>query len=372
MEDSGIIAGLNELLNYDNVRKDVDLKKIENEMAKEYPFDMVSMASIDPVKQFNDYIGNYTKELGISNSDLYSNNKRKSTKTSFKSHKKNYSSSSSSSSREYRKKPTPSVSKKVLSDDSLSGGYSTDSNSMISLGDANDTQNYSNNYFGGDNDDYFNNNITKNGSKLHNMTLEQVKQNHINDVIRNINNNNGSSPIFSLQEEEKEDEKLRMIDQIERIIETLNDSGKNMSRYKVPSTSDSYEHVEAMFKQMRIKYDTYRYSGVGEELIMMGGYLAEMMFDGKKEYLGRKPDLTDFSTTLMNKVNRMNYDTTNMVSSIVTTFSIPSPVRLLFEIVPAAILHTQKRAAMKGEKGLQLNNDFNNAVIDLDRPTDDL
>lgn len=375
-EGPGIIAGLNEILNHEKVRKDVDLKKLEQEMAKDYKFDIASSVSVDPLQKFTTDIGSYARELGINQSDLNSGRNQKNSRvenfartgtmigSDFNNRKSGYNSSSSRSSmssrssrssrrsRRHNKHNDDSSDTMSISGASQSSGYSTDANSVIST----------KSYF----DRGHNNPFMERGGKLDNMTVEQTKQAHINNVLHNLNVTSGNA-IFSLQEEEKNSEKMRFLEQIEQMTKILENSGNDVTKYKNLSMSNSYEEVEIAFKMLRNKMDTDRGVTIANEGILLLAHIAEKVFDGKKEYFGRKPDLTDWSTTVYSKLDRMSYDTSNMVNTVVQTFSLPSPVKMALELVPSAILHASKRSATAGEPGLQLNNDYNEAIHDLDK-----
>jgi hypothetical protein len=96
-----------------------------------------------------------------------------------------------------------------------------------------------------------------------------------------------------------------------------------------------------VLRVLRLKNDRLRYQSFAEEGILAGSSVLEWMFDGKKSYVGKKPDLTGWSATVNMKLRRMRYDTSSFVSDIMQDNNLGPGTRILLELVPSLLLYSK-------------------------------
>ena len=80
-----------------------------------------------------------------------------------------------------------------------------------------------------------------------------------------------------------------------------------------------------------------------EDCILGGAYLLEDLFDGKKEYFNRKPDLTGWHKTVNTKLMRMRYDTTELAQDITEGLHMGSGARIAIELIPSMFIYSRQR-----------------------------
>jgi hypothetical protein len=137
---------------------------------------------------------------------------------------------------------------------------------------------------------------------------------------------------------------LKTIDDIEN-----NTAGatKNIVR---PTRTDSIESVREVFMVLKRRVNRAHITQAAKELFLTFAKGAEVLFNGKREWFGFKPDLTNWSQTVNTKLNKMQYETSNFVGSIFNDGKLSYGMLLALEFVPSAVLHSINRAQIKDER----------------------
>ena len=177
---------------------------------------------------------------------------------------------------------------------------------------------------------------------LNNMTNEQIKQQQINSVLSGMETNNKEDSTF-LQQEDEEDELVRILEQIDLLKSNLEGEGIDLSRIPEITTTSTMKDAKKVLKILQIKNDRSRYCDMFEELILAGAYSLEGVFDGKKEWFGTKIDLVGWPETVKVKLRRMRYDTSSFVSEVMRGYSISHGWRIIFELLPSLFLYSRDR-----------------------------
>lgn len=197
------------------------------------------------------------------------------------------------------------------------------------------------------------------------MTNEQKRQNIIGDVFNDINEEYGNQPSFSIEKEKEEDEKSRKLEGIESLREILEDEGENLSRIPNVTITNSMEEIDNVYKMLNLKNDRKRCCTFAEEGILLAAHGVEHFFDGKKSYLGRKPDMTDWHKSVQTKLRRMRHDTSNVVSQVIQRAGLGSLTRILLEIFPSMILYSKMRKSQNKDNLIISDDEYNNAINKL-------
>ena len=197
---------------------------------------------------------------------------------------------------------------------------------------------------------------------LNRMTNEEIKQDHVNKVLNNIEKNNDDAEF--VEKEDEEDEMARIMEQIDLLKTNLESEGVDLSRIPDVNTSTSKREAKAVLRMLQIKNDRLRYCDFFEEGILAMAYGLENVFDGKREVLGSKIDLTGYSDTVKVKLRRMRYDTSNFVSGIMQGYNISSGWRIMLELVPSLFLYSRNRR-LTGKDNLISDENYKKAMQDL-------
>lgn len=171
-------------------------------------------------------------------------------------------------------------------------------------------------------------------------TLEEQKQKHIHAVLNDIEDNELG---IDVDKDRDEDEKSSLLEQIDILRDTLDDDGINISGVPLVSKSNSLSDIRNVHKMLRLKNDRNRYCTFAEEIILAFAHGAEYLFDGEKEWFGRKPDLVGWPETVKVKLRRMRYDTSSLVQEIMQDYSFSPSVRLMIELIPSMFLYSRNR-----------------------------
>ncbi len=185
------------------------------------------------------------------------------------------------------------------------------------------------------------------GPDLTARTMEQERRQHIDTIV-----GNGASG-FSFENEKKEDIKCSMLADIDSLITSLKDENIDLTRIPQVDRNSSFGEVESVLKMLRHKNDHTRYCSFAKEFLIFGAYALEELFDGKRKWFGHyQPDLTGWHNHVQVKVNRIQHDTSKIVSEVMQDYNIGPGARLLLELIPSMIMYSKTRTQQHGEPGL--------------------
>jgi hypothetical protein len=178
------------------------------------------------------------------------------------------------------------------------------------------------------------------------LSNEQKKQRILMNALSSIDSStfDESDEKFSLDAEKINDKKNMLLEQITMLRMNLTDDGIKLDGVREVNESSPFEDVESVYKQLRYRNDHVRYCGFATEIAQVVAMGAEHVFDGEKSYFGYKPDLTGWSPTLKIKMRRLNYETSSIVGDFMNDYNMGNFARILFEVVPGAIVHMKMRA----------------------------
>lgn len=195
---------------------------------------------------------------------------------------------------------------------------------------------------------------------LNRMTDEERKQSHINRVLGDVDN----VPDEELDQEDDEDELMRMIEQISALRKSLEADGEDLSKIPEVTLHSSKKEARHILKILQIKNDRERGCDLIQELVLAGAYALEEVFDGEKEYFGKKIDLRGWSETVGVKLKRMRYNTSTFVANIMSKYDINPGFRLLIELIPSLILHSRNRRSHNRDN-VASDETYRKAISDL-------
>lgn len=197
--------------------------------------------------------------------------------------------------------------------------------------------------------------------QLRNMTIEEQKQDKINAVLRNIDDKELE---FNIAKESEEDDKSSLLEQIDMLKITLEDDGVDISGIPTINKMSDMKDIQNIYKILRLKNDRNRYCSFAEEIILSGAYGMEYLFNGEREWWGRKPDLTDWSSTVKIKLRRMRYETSTFVQEVMQEYNMSPAIRLALELIPSMFLYSRNRRISHTDN-LVSDNQFKEAISNL-------
>jgi hypothetical protein len=198
-------------------------------------------------------------------------------------------------------------------------------------------------------------------SQLRSMTQEETKQNRINQVLRDIDDRELE---FNIEKEKEDDDKASLLEQIDMLRITLDDDGIDIKGVPEINKKSTMKDVQNVYKILRLKNDRNRYCSFAEELILAGAYGLEYAFDGKKDWMGRKPDLTGWSDSVRCKLRRMRFETSTFVQEVMQEYNLSAGMRLALELLPSMFLYSRNRRLTQNDN-LVSDNDYKEAISKL-------
>ena len=197
-------------------------------------------------------------------------------------------------------------------------------------------------------------------------TAEQQKQKIMSGVMDDYG---PQEEVFNVEKEKEEDDKAILLEQIDMLLENLEDEGIDVSRIPKVHIDSPFDAIEKVHKILRLKNDRNRYCTLAEESILAGAYFLEWIFDGEKDYFGKKPDMKGWSATVNVKLRRMRYDTSTFVSNVMKEYNLNHGTRILVELLPSIFFHFGLKRTQQQDRFIP-DKEYNNALNNI-RTTDE-
>jgi hypothetical protein len=191
------------------------------------------------------------------------------------------------------------------------------------------------------------------------LTQEQTNQKIVDKVLNFSDNNNDD---FNIDDENREDLKLTLLEKIDNLTEELEDDGVNLNKIPKVDYNSDLDKIEYVAKLLMLKSNRNRYSNLGEEFILAVAGGLEILCDGKREFLGVKPNLVGYSDVVKVKLRRVKNDTSQIVSNVVEKYEMSPIMTLLIELVPSLFLHSRRRSNQIYDN---LYNDLNEDISEI-------
>jgi hypothetical protein len=347
LNDPKNIAGISGLLKDDDIDSHIDLEELEREIALSGHIDVEEINIADNYrKEINRISRNY--DIGVDDCD--DNNFKTSNNSVYDVHTSNESTDENK------------YSENKYSENKYSENNYNENNydENLSVEPINNIPRYDS-YSSPKHASYSNNTYESNDKHMINMTIEERKQDKINNVLKNIDDGDLE---FNVNAEREEDDRASLLEQIDMLKITLDDDGVDISGVPSINKQSNMNDIQNVYKILRLKNDRNRYCSFAEELILAGSYGMEYMFDGKKEWFGKTPDLTDWSSTVKVKLRRMRYETSTFVGQVMQEYNLSSGMRLALELLPSMFLYSRNRRISKNDN-LVSDNEYKNAISQL-------
>jgi hypothetical protein len=192
-------------------------------------------------------------------------------------------------------------------------------------------------------------------------TDEDLRNREVRAVMHTMNPR--GSNIVSLDEEDREDRKMLMLDEIDSLWRTLSEEDdKMLVSITRPNENSSFDEVHNVLRRLRLKNDRLRYTSLAGELILFGASALEEIFDGERKIFGRyRVDLRGWSKEVQVKLRRMRHDTSTLVSSIMQDYNVGSGTRIMFELGPNAYLYAKKKKQDYGKNDIFTDRDISDS-----------
>ena len=175
------------------------------------------------------------------------------------------------------------------------------------------------------------------------LTEEQNNQKIVDSVLH-FPKQSGDEYNYNLYDENREDMKLTLLEKIDNLKEELEDDGINTDKIPKVDFSTNLEQIEYAAKLLMLKVNRNRYSNMGEEFILAMANGLEILCDGKREFFGLKPDLTNCTDIVKVKLRRVKNETSQIVSNVVEKYEISPIMTVLIELMPSLFLHSRRRS----------------------------
>lgn len=172
--------------------------------------------------------------------------------------------------------------------------------------------------------------------------------NYAQQALQIYSNTNNSQEML-LEQEALEDQKEKMLADIDELREELESENIKTNRIPEVNIDSTHEDVTKVYKQLKRKYDRSRCEDLGQNVILAGAKMIGMVFDGNKSYFGYRPDMTGWDRTVRSKLRRMRYEQSVIVSNALEYYNVGPIQRMGLELIPSAFLYSLTRKEQHGK-----------------------
>lgn len=179
--------------------------------------------------------------------------------------------------------------------------------------------------------------------------MQRTRDDHLQTSITRVMEHVPKMNI-DMEQEIEEERKNTFLEQIEALRDDLSELGVSVdgSQYYV-SYDAPLKRIEEVHRRLTFKYNKLKYNSIAEEALVAGASLLEMIFNGKHEYFGCKPDITGYSDVVKSKLKRIRVETSTAVSRFVARNQVGVMPRLMMELLPSLITQSQRRKLQVGD-----------------------
>jgi hypothetical protein len=206
-----------------------------------------------------------------------------------------------------------------------------------------------------------NNNSYEKNSFAYKLTQEQQNQKFVDNVL-STNNSNSNNFNYNIEDENREDLKLTLLEKIDNLTEELEDDGISLDKIPKVDYHSNLDQIEYVAKLLMLKANRNRYATLGEEFILALASGLEMICNGDRQFLGVKPDLQGYSDVVKVKLRRLRNETSQVVGNVVEKYEISPITTLLIELIPSLFLHSKRR---KNQSYDNLYNDLSDDINEI-------
>lgn len=201
--------------------------------------------------------------------------------------------------------------------------------------------------------------------QMRNMTHEQQNKHVINSVIGSLNtdelNQSTNDITDSLTREREIDGKIRKLEQIESLRQSLIEDNVNIKRIPNVSLENPINEIDEVLKYLMVINDNKQCSSLAEEIILVGARGAGYVFNGKRRVFNQRPDLTDWYKTVAVKLRHHRHDTSMLVSRVMKKYNIGPGWRIAIQLVPSMFYHSSIRSK-RTERDYISDSEYNDAL----------
>jgi|LakMenEpi03Aug12_release.lakeMendotaPanAssembly.Ray.scaffolds.fasta_scaffold41329_9 hypothetical protein len=326
ISDASALLGMANLLNNSEIDNSLKPKNIEKELIQNsLEFDSLinhndELMNYNPINEYNQVIDNIIDKNDGNDSDIYNDN------------------DNDNDNNDNNK-----------DDDAIS-----EIDELITMSSSNNHYNNNNNY----------NNYESN-SFSYKLTEEQKNQKLVDsvlDVRSESNTSYNNAMTFNIDDENREDLKVSLLEKIDNLMEELEDDGISLDKIPRVDYNTDLEKIEYVTKLLMLKSNRNRYASLGEEFILAMASGLEMVCNGDREFFGLRPDLHGYSDVVKVKLRRLRNETSQVVGNVVEKYEISPFTTLLIELIPSLFLHSKRR---KNQISDNLYNDLSDDINEI-------
>ncbi len=178
------------------------------------------------------------------------------------------------------------------------------------------------------------------------QTKEQQKSDVVNRALKQLSQNSNLGE-FNLDKEAEEEEKIYLLTEIETYTDILKNERIPFDNVVIPSRSSTIQEIRSAHERLRLKIDYNRSCILAEEMLIAGAHILEGIFNGKRSFLGKTPDLTGWSTTVAVKSKGLRHDMSSFVNKTFRYHKWGPAARLAIELIPSLIMYSSMQSSKK-------------------------
>ena len=199
---------------------------------------------------------------------------------------------------------------------------------------------------------------------FHKYTQEQIRRKHIENVIGSSAGGFGAraggfgdgagesyhNDYFSREREAEA--KADALGEISLLLSDLEEEGANLKGIRDVDSNSSLADVRSTLMALRYRSDSMRCASTAGEVLMLAAKAVEKFFNGEREMMGYRPNMSGWSNTVAPKIRRLKPSMGRVMHDVMEERGVGPISRLAMEILPSAVMYGVTRSQQIGEPGL--------------------
>lgn len=187
------------------------------------------------------------------------------------------------------------------------------------------------------------NNDNNDIDQLLNLSDNKFSDKSFLNIVPEIKENNKDSISDSLFNDKNIDIKIKLLNKISSLSKKLKIEGDNLENVPFVDHNSDLDTIQYVAKLLILKSNDKTYTMVGETIIISVFDALEMICNGKNEFLGCKPDLTDYTDTVKVKLHTLRDETTTVVEEIMENYKITPATKIFISLITGMFSHSKYR-----------------------------
>jgi len=180
---------------------------------------------------------------------------------------------------------------------------------------------------------------------MHGATRRQIdpQQRRLDTALDNFGG--AMRNVNTMTAEEIRNRKIHLLAQAQALMTSLRDDGEDLRGIDAPNINHSLEHITYVCSILKLRDDRVRFTTIAEQMVQGATTVLEKVFNGEREFLGHRPNLTGWTDNVVRGKMRKARGLTGTWISEKTMGSNFNPMLIMMmDLLPSMVLYSNRQS----------------------------